>query len=155
MTVKLVMLTVEPAVIDTVFMLRSAPEVPTSPSATSSAPVPVARIRKYPAVPLESADESSVIVSAVMTPPGLPSAADPKAGSANVQVASRVPDAAVSGSAGCAPERISIAAAVLPLLTSSSKASARRRAVALEMRKLRAVTSLFRYHARCMGGRTP
>lgn len=45
-TVREVIETAEPDVILTVLKLRSAPEVPHSPSATSSAPVPVARIRK-------------------------------------------------------------------------------------------------------------
>ncbi len=94
------MLTVEPDVMDTVLKLRSAPEVPTEPSATSSAPVPVAEIRKCPAVPVVSAEESSVMADAVMRPPGLASDAAPNAGSEKVRVASSVPEAAVAGSAG-------------------------------------------------------
>lgn len=94
------MLTVLPDVIAVVLKFRSAPEVPHSPSATSSAPVPVARIRKYPAVPVASALESLVMADAVIRPPGLASVAAPNAGSVNVRVPNKVPVAAVSGSAG-------------------------------------------------------
>lgn len=141
-TVKDVILTVEPAVIAVVLKLRSEPDVPHSPSATSSAPVPVARIRKYPAVPVASADVSDVMADAVSRPPGLASVAAPNIGSDAVSVASSVPVAAVSGSAGWAPVLMSIAAAVEPMFTWSSNESAKALAATFEILKLLAIAVL-------------
>jgi hypothetical protein len=73
-TVAAVMLTVEPDVIDVVFRIRSAEAVPTVPCAVTVPPDCV-KIRKNAAVPVASAEESDVIVFAVIRAPGFRSVA--------------------------------------------------------------------------------
>lgn len=101
-TVHDVMSMVPPATMDTESRFMSAPDVDTEPSMI--AVLFESYTRNQPAVPVASADESPVIAFAVATPAD----AAPNAGSEQVSVPSRVPDAAVATVAGWVPVRISM-----------------------------------------------